>query len=115
MQNRDEALPKYSTVAPAYPIINSRTTLSDRDCSSIQLLSMFFIDSDFCHNYLHTLYSCLRVCYKHMLCLMYHFSAPTRTIHLVIVSNLEIFCIKFQLLNKLNLFLANQSSNYRLI
>ena len=33
-------------------------------------------------------YTCLRVCYKHMLCLMYDFfSATTRSIYLVIVIN----------------------------
>ena len=28
----------------------------DRLFNTVQLLSKFFIDSDFCHNYLHTLY-----------------------------------------------------------
>ena len=46
-------------------------------------------------------YTCLRVCYKHMLCFMYDFfSATTRKIYLVIVSNqidcsLRFFCIKY--------------------
>ena len=45
------------------------------------------IDSEFCHNYLHTLYL-FAFCCKHMLWLMYDFfSANTRTIYIVIVSN----------------------------
>ena len=35
MQNCDEALPKNSTTAPAFPTINSGTALTDTDCSSI--------------------------------------------------------------------------------
>ena len=39
---------------------------------NIQLLSKFFIDSDFVI-IIYIPYTCLRVCYKHMLCLMYDF------------------------------------------
>ena len=53
----------------------------------VQLLSIFFIDSDFVI-IIYIPYTCLRVCYKHMLSLMYDFfSVTTRTIYLVIVSN----------------------------
>ena len=53
----------------------------------IQLLSKIFIDSDFCHNYLHTLYlfACLLKTYA--LFDVGFFSATKRTIYLVIVSN----------------------------
>ena len=50
-----------STMQPLYTHLNKLVTSNFQICFpapylSLQLLSKIFIDSDFCHNYLHTLY-----------------------------------------------------------